>query len=81
MQLSYFSDMFVEALQSVCLDSYDLLVTGDFNAHNSSWCPTDSTSKAGDLLSTVFAALGLHQMVDFPTHSPRLMALFHVWTW
>ena len=60
MQLSYFCDMFVEALQSVRLDSYDLLVTGDFNAHNSSWCPTDSTSKAGDLLSTVFAALGLH---------------------
>ena len=66
-QLSYFCDSLAESLQGINLFSTGLLLTGDFNAHHTSWCHQDSISTSGEKLNTVFACFGLQQMVDFPT--------------
>ena len=66
-QLSYFCDSLAESLQGINLFSTRLLLTGDFNAHHTSWCHQDSISTPGEKLNTVFACFGLQQMVDFPT--------------
>ena len=68
-QLSFFSDMLVDAIQSSCYDECDFFLTGDFNAKHNDWCSSDSTSTAGTNLQTVFSMLGLQQLVSFPTYT------------
>ena len=52
-------------------DSQDnsILILGDMNGKNNTWLSSDITDRAGDKLSCLFDAYGLHQHVDFPTRS------------
>ena len=45
-----------------------VLVVGDFNGTNSSWCSLDQTNTPGRILHQTFLSLGLHQSVSFRTH-------------
>ena len=50
------------------ITSKSVLVLGDFNTKNSEWYHHDATNLPDHLLSSLFSAYGLHQVVDFPTH-------------
>ena len=41
---------------------------GDFNAHHSQWCPTDTTDNVGDKLQCILEEKNLFQLVNEPTH-------------
>ena len=41
---------------------------GDFNAHHSQWCPTDTTDDVGDKLQCILEDKNLFQLVNEPTH-------------
>ena len=43
---------------------YCTVLTGDFNAHNNSWFPGDTSDKFGVVLNDVFDDYGLSQLVD-----------------
>ena len=45
-----------------------VLVVGDFNGRNSSWCSLDQTNTPGGTLHQIFLSLGLHQSDSFRTH-------------
>lgn len=67
--VDHFCDMISDCLQVANLSSRLLILTGDFNAHNTSWYPGDKTSQAGRSLQLLGDCFGLTQMVDFPTHN------------
>ena len=45
-----------------------VLIAGDFNAHNSLWYEGDRTDSLGSSLERIFAANGLTQLTNQPTH-------------
>ena len=63
-----YSDGLEDCLLSLNLPVSTLLLTGDFNAHNSSWLAGDRTTPVGQCLETAFRCFGLEQLVNFPTH-------------
>ena len=50
------------------LQKTHIALIGDFNATSPEWCATDKYNRAGRLVEDTFLRMGLHQLVDFPTH-------------
>ena len=46
----------------------NIALVGDFNATSPKWCASDKYNCAGRLIEESVLRLGLHQLVDFPTH-------------
>ena len=44
------------------------VVTGDFNAKNSKWCPTDKDNIPGLEIDTLTSTAGYSQIINKPTH-------------
>lgn len=65
---SIFAEKLESALDQINLSHTHLVLVGDFNARSPSWCSTDRYNPAGKMLEQTFLQLGLHQMVDTPTH-------------
>ena len=45
-----------------------LLVTGDFNARNSSWWKNDYITREGNEIESLTCSYGLSQLISDPTH-------------
>ena len=45
-----------------------LTVIGDFNAKSPNWYNKDKTSFEGNTIENVTSRLGLHEMINEPTH-------------
>ena len=54
-------------LRAINTQDNSILILGDMNGKNNTWLSSDITDRAGDNLSCLFDAYGLHQHVDFPT--------------
>ena len=54
-------------LRAINTQDNSILILGDMNGKNNTWLSSDITDRAGDKLSCLFDAYGLHQHVDFPT--------------
>ena len=54
-------------LRGINTQDNSILILGDMNGKNNTWLSSDITDRAGDKLSCLFDAYGLHQHVDFPT--------------
>ena len=51
-----------------CDNRPNIALVGDFNATSPKWCASDKYNCAGRLIEESVLRLGLHQLVDFPTH-------------
>ena len=61
-------DSLDQTFDKIELTRSKVLVVGDFNGTNSSWCSLDQTNTPGRILHQTFLSLGLHQSVSFRTH-------------
>ena len=65
-------DSLDQTFDKIELTRSKVLVVGDFNGTNSSWCSLDQTNTPGRILHQTFLSLGLHQSVSFRTHLDSL---------
>ncbi|XP_065199113.1 uncharacterized protein LOC135830834 [Sycon ciliatum] len=68
-EINHFCNMLTDALVTIPMSSYHVILTGDFNCKHQHWCPTDSTSPAGAALYRHLTCFGLEQLVNTPTHT------------
>ena len=66
---NHFCKMLTDALITIPMSSYHVILTGDFNCKHQHWCPADSTCPAGAALYCHLACFGLEQLVNTPTHT------------
>ena len=66
--LDSFIEAFEKTIEKIDLVNTTVVIAGDFNATNSSWCVSDKTNVPGHILQNTFLSLGLYQQVTFPTH-------------
>ena len=50
-----------------------MIINGDFNCRSAQWWEFDAENYEGQLLESIAAETGLHQMISEPTH---LISLF-----
>ena len=64
-----FADNFEITLELLAqINPFLLTVIGDFNAKSSNWYNKDKTSYEGNAIENVTSQLGLHQIINEPTH-------------
>ncbi len=65
LDVNFFTEL-DETLQQIA--TKNIILIGDFNAHNSSWCPTNITSINGRHLQDLTDLFNLTQLCSSPTH-------------
>ena len=55
---------------------YKNVFSGDFDAHNPGWIPSETKEDEAGRSAQAFSAIfGIHQLVDFPTRGKNALAL------
>ena len=70
--INMFTACLEDSIEKICakdpLHKTHIALIGDFNATSPEWCETDKYNRTGWLVEDTFLRMGLHQLVDFPTH-------------
>ena len=68
-EINHFCNMLTDALVTIPMSSYHVILSGDFNCKHQHWCPSESSCPAGAALYRHVTCFGLDRLVNTSTNT------------